>query len=155
MHKTKRFTLIELLVVIAIIGLLAAMVMPALAKSRSKARQTQSKNILKQIGTDIASYLADQAGAMGQPILPAADNSDTGAFAEILSVNCPFYNLPYAYDNDNGSSFLAGQAFTPADATPESDLIEIEGTENSTEKYRPAVAPALRADMSGGEENAS
>ena len=90
-NPRRGFTLVELLVVIAIIGILIAMLLPAIQAARGAARRLQNANNLKNVGFAIIQYteVYGQFPFIRVSKVPYSDHTD------IYSVSWSFHTLPY------------------------------------------------------------
>lgn len=79
-RRHRAFTLVELLVVIAIIGVLLALMLPAVQAARESARQVSCRNNLRQIALGVLQYTETHEGDL--PSLWRADYDNTWAFIE-------------------------------------------------------------------------
>src|SRR5262245_31471169 len=99
-HGLRGFTLVELLVVIAIIGVLVALLLPAVQAAREAARRSQCANNLKQIGLGMHNYVDTwerlPSALMGG--LTGADDDDGFSWACAI---LPFVEQKNLYDKIN------------------------------------------------------
>jgi len=92
MHAKRAFTLLELLVVIAVIGMLAALLLPALSRARQEGKRTSCASNLRQVNLAIRLYADDWSDSL--PVLPAPNPYPNGVGAYYKQLVKGYLGLP-------------------------------------------------------------
>lgn len=119
--RSSGFTLIELLVVIAIIGVLVALLLPAVQNAREAARRSSCTNNLKQLGTALHLHHDTQKkfppGGIWWTNNPSNANAWSKNRGSLLYYILPYLELTSVYDEFDNTQTIAYQQFTSPPAT--------------------------------------
>ena len=133
-RSRKAFTLIELMIVVVIIGILATLAIPRFMRAGVRAKQSEAKNILKQLYVNQRTYFQeyeeywDPEGAVMSQATPRA-------FAPILAELMPTARYVYSLSVNNLSFVATAMAVDPGlDDDPAADewTIDDAGTLTNT-----------------------
>ncbi len=124
-NARRGFTLVELLVVIAIIGVLIALLLPAVQQAREAARRIQCNNQLKQLGLAMHNY---HDTYLKMPF-NAARTGTAGTAPSFFVRLLPFVEQGAAYDQLNFNGFNAGTfiADNTSTANPVLNNLRVDG----------------------------
>lgn len=94
------FSLVELLVVVAVIALLAALVLPGLARAREYAYLTRCKSNQRQIGLGVLIHAADHKGELPLGAVPCGGGSNSGRYSRRIGMRtCTHYAARHVQSN--------------------------------------------------------
>lgn len=149
-RNPRAFTLVELLVVIAIVGILVALLLPAIQAAREAARASQCKNNLRQVATALQNFASARAQfpSGGQGTVP--NTNSTGYDLHSTFTLCLPYleqteladlmNLKFAYnDNRAPNNQLAAKTSLPVLLCPSNALSEPDPQGYGQTDYVPTV----------------